>query len=276
MRPLINKETVMCMSLAARPGNFGTRFHNYLYEALDLDYLYKAFSTQDIVGAIAGVRALNIRGCAISMPFKEASIPLVDELDPSAKAIDSINTIVNTNGHLKAYNTDYMAIAQLLADYQVSPDLSFALRGSGGLAKAVACALRDAGFRNGTIVARNEHTGRQLAELYGFHWAADIRDVHAQLLLNATPIGMPGGPEAEELAYTPEQIAAADVIFEVVASSGGTPLIRAAREQHKRLITGEEVFALQAVEQFVLYTGIRPDAELFARAAAHARGQSVH
>ncbi len=275
MRPLINKETVMCMSLAARPGNFGTRFHNYLYEALDLDYLYKAFSTQDIVGAIAGVRALNIRGCAISMPFKEASIPLVDELDPSAQAIDSINTIVNTNGHLKAYNTDYMAIAQLLADYQVSPDLSFALRGSGGLAKAVACALRDAGFRNGTIVARNEHTGRQLAELYGFHWAADIRDVHAQLLLNATPIGMPGGPEAEELAYTPEQIAAADVIFEVVASSGGTPLIRAAREQHKRLITGEEVFALQAVEQFVLYTGIRPDAELFARAAAHARGQSV-
>ena len=276
MRPLINKETVMCMSLAARPGNFGTRFHNYLYDALDLDYLYKAFSTQDIVGAIAGVRALNIRGCAISMPFKEASIPLVDELDPSAKAIDSINTIVNTNGHLKAYNTDYMAIAQLLADYQVSPDLSFALRGSGGMAKAVACALRDAGFRNGTIVARNEHTGRQLAELYGFHWAADIRDVHAQLLLNATPIGMPGGPEAEELAYTPEQIAAADVIFEVVASSGGTPLIRAAREQHKRLITGEEVFALQAVEQFVLYTGIRPDAELFARAAAHARGQSVH
>ena len=276
MRPLINKETVMCMSLAARPGNFGTRFHNYLYEALDLDYLYKAFSTQDIVGAIAGVRALNIRGCAISMPFKEASSPLVDELDPSAQAIDSINTIVNTNGHLKAYNTDYMAIAQLLADYQVSPDLSFALRGSGGMAKAVACALRDAGFRNGTIVARNEHTGRQLAELYGFHWAADIRDVHAQLLLNATPIGMPGGPEAEELAYTPEQIAAADVIFEVVASSGGTPLIRAAREQHKRLITGEEVFALQAVEQFVLYTGIRPDAELFARAAAHARGQSVH
>lgn len=275
MRPLINKETVMCMSLAARPGNFGTRFHNYLYEALDLDYLYKAFSTQDIVGAIAGVRALNIRGCAISMPFKEASIPLVDELDPSAKAIDSINTIVNTNGHLKAYNTDYMAIAQLLADYQVSPDLSFALRGSGGMAKAVACALRDAGFRNGTIVARNEHTGRQLAELYGFHWAADIRDVHAQLLLNATPIGMPGGPEAEELAYTPEQIAAADVIFEVVASSGGTPLIRAAREQHKRLITGEEVFALQAVEQFVLYTGIRPDAELFARAAAHARGQGA-
>ena len=243
MRPLINKETVMCMSLAARPGNFGTRFHNFLYEELGLDYLYKAFRTQDIVGAIAGVRALNIRGCAISMPFKEACIPLVDELDPSAQAIDSINTIVNTDGHLKAYNTDYIAIAQLLADYQVSPDLSFALRGSGGMAKAVACALRDAGFRHGTIIARNERTGRQLAELYGFEWTADIRDVQAQLLLTATPIGMPGGPEADELAYTPEQIAAADVIFEVVAASEGTPLTRVSREQHKRLITGEEVNA---------------------------------
>ena len=58
-----------------------------------------------------------------------------------------------------------------------------------------------------------------------------------------------------------------------VAAARRSP--RVAREQHKRLITGEEVFALQAVEQFVLYTGIRPDAELFARAAAHARGQSV-
>src|SRR5574344_158860 len=134
MRPLINKETVMCMSLAARPGNFGTRFHNFLYEELGLDYLYKAFRTQDIVGAIAGVRALNIRGCAISMPFKEACIPLVDELDPSAQAIDSINTIVNTDGHLKAYNTDYIAIAQLLAAHQVSADLRFSLRGSGGMA----------------------------------------------------------------------------------------------------------------------------------------------
>ena len=90
----LNKDTQVCMSLAARPGNFGTRFHNYLYDALDLDYLYKAFTTTDLTAAIGGVRALGIRGCAISMPFKEACIPLLDELDASAKAIDSVNTIV--------------------------------------------------------------------------------------------------------------------------------------------------------------------------------------
>ena len=275
MRPLINKDTVMCMSLSARPSNFGTRFHNYLYDALGLDYVYKAFSTQDIVGAIAGVRALNIRGCAISMPFKEACIPLVDELAPSAKAIDSINTIVNTNGHLKAYNTDYSAIAQLLRDYQVPTEFSFALLGSGGMAKATACALRDAGFRRGTIVARNEQTGRQLAELYGFAWQAGAAGLEADLLLNTTPIGMPGSPEEAELAFTEAHIAAARVVFDMVAAVSGTPLIHAANAAGKTVIRGTEVFALQAVEQFVLYTGIRPDAELFAQAAAHARQQPV-
>lgn len=68
----INKDTQLCMSLAGRPGNFDTRFHNYLYQQLGLNYLYKAFTTQDIAATIGGVRALGIRGCAVSMPFKRA------------------------------------------------------------------------------------------------------------------------------------------------------------------------------------------------------------
>lgn len=114
----LNKDTTICMSLAARPSNFGTRFHNYLYDAMDLDYLYKAFTTRDLKAAIGGVRALGIRGCAISMPFKEECIPMLDELDASAKAINSVNTIVNNDGYLKAYNTDYIAIATLLKQYK--------------------------------------------------------------------------------------------------------------------------------------------------------------
>jgi len=113
-----NKDTQLCMSLSARPGNFGLRFHNHLYEQLGLNFYYKAFSSQDLAGAIGGIRALGIRGCGVSMPFKEASIALVDELDSSVKAIASLNTIVNTAGHLKAYNTDYIAIAQLLKSMQ--------------------------------------------------------------------------------------------------------------------------------------------------------------
>ncbi len=91
-----NRDTQLCMSLSGRPGNFGLRFHNHLYEQLGLNFYYKAFSSQDLPGAVGGIRALGIRGCGVSMPFKEACIALVDELDASAAAIQSINTIVNT------------------------------------------------------------------------------------------------------------------------------------------------------------------------------------
>ena len=67
---LINKDTRLCISLSGRPGNFGTRFHNYLYQKLGLNFVYKAFSTDDIEHAVKGVRALGIRGCSVSMPFK--------------------------------------------------------------------------------------------------------------------------------------------------------------------------------------------------------------
>ncbi|RMP18364.1 Shikimate 5-dehydrogenase [Pseudomonas amygdali pv. lachrymans] len=154
-----NRDTLLCMSMAARPGNFGVRFHNHLYQQLGLNFYYKTFSPNDLAAAVAGIRSLGIRGSAVSMPFKEACIELVDELDASAAAIQSINTIVNTDGHLKAFNTDYIAVAQLMESHAV-PRSAFALRGSGGMAKAVAFALRDAGFTDGLIVARNEQAGR--------------------------------------------------------------------------------------------------------------------
>lgn len=271
----LNKDTQVCMSLAARPGNFGTRFHNYLYNALNLDYLYKAFTTQDLAAAIAGVRALAIRGCAISMPFKEDCIPLLDEMDDSAKAIDSVNTIVNSNGWLKGYNTDYIAITTLLKQYRVSSGLTFALRGSGGMAKAVACALKDSGFNQGYIIARNETRGRELAALYGLTWRADLDGLQPELLINATPTGMAGSVDADRLSFSQESITATSVIFDVVALPALTPLVRMAHELGKVVITGAQVFAIQAVEQFVLYTGMRPSDALFREAAEYARGSKT-
>ena len=92
---MINKDTQLCMSLSGRPGNFGTTFHNYLYQKLGLNFIYKAFTTTDIESAVKGIRALGIRGCAVSMPFKESCMPFLDEISPSAQAIQSVNTIVS-------------------------------------------------------------------------------------------------------------------------------------------------------------------------------------
>src|SRR6516165_170573 len=84
MKPPLTKDTQLCISLAARPSNIGTMFHNHLYDELGLDFIYKAFTTTDIAAAIAGVRALGIRGCSVSMPFKRDVIALVDEVEDSA------------------------------------------------------------------------------------------------------------------------------------------------------------------------------------------------
>lgn len=270
MKPPIGRDTKLCMSLSARPGNFGSRFQNHLYEALGLDYVYKSFTTQNLPAAIGGIRALGIRGCAISMPFKEAVIPLIDTLEASARAIESINTIVNDDGHLTGYNTDYSAVRTLAEQSGLDRGAPFILRGSGGMAKAVAAALRDGGFHNGTILARNAQSGPALAARYGFRWQAAAEGLSAPFLINASPLGMAGADEAV-LAFTPAQIAAAAVVFDVVAVPLETPLLAAARAAGKRLITGGEVAVLQALAQFELYTGATPTPAQVEQAAAFAR-----
>ncbi|RYX96126.1 MAG: shikimate 5-dehydrogenase [Comamonadaceae bacterium] len=270
----LTKDTQLCMSLAARPSNIGTRFHNFLYEELGLDFVYKAFALTDatqLAAAIGGIRALGVRGCAVSMPFKEAVIPMVDVLDASAGRLQSINTIVNEGGRLLAYNTDYIAVRQLLGRHPVQPGLKVALRGSGGMARAVLAALVDGGLVDGTVVSRNAVAGRALAAAHGWCWQSDAEDIEADWLVNVTPIGMAGGADAGTLAFSPAQIEAADRVFDVVALPARTPLIREAERQGKPVITGAEVIALQAAAQFTLYTGVTLTDDQIARASQFSR-----
>lgn len=266
----ISKDFTLCISLAARPSNIGTRFHNFLYEALDLPFIYKAFAPIDIANAVLGVRGLGIRGAAVSMPYKAAVIPLLDEIDASAAEIGAVNTIVNTDGHLHGYNTDVIAVEQLLATNRVRPDLPVALLGSGGMASACAAALARGGFSNVTVVARNATAGCALADRHGWSWT-DHAEPRYSTLLNATPIGMAGGADSAAMPVAPEVVEHADTVFDVIAYPPDTPLMRFAADRAKHCISGADVMVLQAVEQFELYTGIRPNAELIAAAAAHSR-----
>lgn len=266
---MLNKDTQLCISLSARPSNIGTWFHNRLYDELGLNYVYKAFAPRDLEQAVAGIRGFPIRGAAVSMPYKEAVIPMLDRLNDSAMAIDSVNTIVNDDGILTGYNTDYSAVASLVRSHHVPTDLSIAVRGSGGMAKAVVAACRDTGFA-GTVVARNHETGSALAQRYG--WAySDSVPTGTQVLVNVTPIGMSGGPEENTSSFTDAEIADAEWVFDVVAMPENTPLIAKSRAAKKKIITGAEVIALQAAEQFVLYTGIRPSDEQIRAASLYSR-----
>lgn len=267
----INKDTKLCISISARPSNFGTTFHNYLYQKLGLDFIYKAFQVEDIEHAVKGVRALGIRGCAVSMPHKESCMAFVDEISESAAAIQSVNTIVNDNGYLKAYNTDYIAIYKLIEKYQLDKTKSVIVHGSGGMAKAVAAAFKNSGFSHLKVYARNAETGKNLAALYGFEYISTLENQQADILVNVTPIGMKGGKDEFELAFPEALIKAAETAFDVVAMPVETPFIKLAERLNKQVISGAEVIVLQAVEQFELYTHQRPSDELVIEAGDVAR-----
>lgn len=127
------------------------------------------------------------------------------------------------------------------------------------------------GFNSVTVVARNEVTGPALAEKYGFSWSVELGELRPQVIINCTPIGMEGGAEAADMPVPEDAVAAASVVFDVVPRPTWTPLLRCAEKHGKTCITGAEVMSIQALEQFVLYTGIRPDAELVAKATAFSR-----
>lgn len=266
---MLNKDTRVCISLAGRPSDLGTRFHNFLYAELDLDFLYKAFSTDDLEGAILGVRALGFRGCSVSMPFKSAVIPLLDEIEDSAADIGAVNTIVNDDGLLTGSNTDVEAVAALLGERALDPSSRVVIRGSGSMASAVSAAFARAGFGRTTVWARNAEAGAAMAERDG-HRFTDAEPDDADVLVNVTPLGMTG-PDEDVLAFDPDLVRGASAVVDVVALPVETPLVRAARAAGLPVVTGAEVHALQAALQFARYTGVTLSREQVDRAHAFAR-----
>ncbi|MCH6196329.1 shikimate 5-dehydrogenase [Corynebacterium mastitidis] len=252
---LVDRDTTLCISLAERPSNHGVRFHNWLYSQLGLNYLYKSIAPEDITAAVVGIRGLGIRGAGVSMPYKEEVIDLLDSLDPSAQRLGAVNTIVNDEGRLTGYNTDYIAVKSLMQTHRVDPGHQVALRGSGGMASAVATVLKDLGFA-GTIVARNHMTGSRLAARLGWEFSTEVPQ-EATFLVNVTPLGMRGAEESVQ-AFSDADLAHASVVCDAVAMPVTTPLICRSRTLGIPVIHGGEIIALQAAEQFALYTGITP------------------
>ena len=246
------------MSLASRPGNFGTRLHNFLYAAMNLNYMYKAFTTADLKSAVVGIRALAIRGCAISMPFKEDVMQYLDHIDPSAERIRAVNTIVNDDGVLTGFNTDYTAIQKIVAERAVPLSARICVFGSGGMAKAIVSALDGGGYKAVNIVARNARTGGPLAGKYGYRWLPEIpEDERFEVLINATPVGM--FPDTQGCPFPEYYVRDAQLVIDAVGNPVQTQLIQTATAFKKAHVTGFDITIIQSIGQFHMYTGILPD-----------------
>lgn len=252
--PFPNKDTVVCISIASRPSNFGCTLHNAGYRALNLNFIYKSFGITDQKALIDAVRVMGIRGCSVSMPFKQSIIKELDKLDATAKEIGAVNTIVNDSGILTGYNTDTFGAEMALRNIGFVPDERVLLIGAGGVARAIICALNRLKAVNITICNRNAEKIDELdseRRLYRIDWE-DRNGFKADLLINATPIGM--SPETNSMPISKEAINNFKSFFDVVVSPPKTRLIARAVSLNKNVIHGYQMSFYQAVKQFELYT----------------------
>lgn len=246
----------LCGSISLYPVSLGAAMHLAGYRALDLPFTYVPFRVTDLAGAIAGMRALGIRGFGISMPYKQAIMPLVDELDPLAARIGAVNTVVNEEGRLRGHNTDCVGAARALEEERPAKGARILVLGAGGAGRAVVFGLAD---RGAEVVVANRDTGKAealAAEIGGravslehAREAASSYDV----VVNASSVGM---REVDTSSPLPEEcIAAGQVVMDIVYKPIETELVRAARRRGARVIHGGRMLLHQAARQFELYTG---------------------
>lgn len=253
--PFPNRDTVVCISIASRPSNFGCTLHNAGYRALGLNYLYKSFATTDVHGTIAGVRAMGIRGCSVSMPFKQTVIPELDQLDDAAKEIGAVNTIVNDSGVLTGYNTDAFGAATVLKENGFQSNEKVLLLGAGGVAKAILYALTHLGATNIALCNRTPEKIDALdnkQQHVRIHWE-ERNTYHADWFINATPMGM--SPHQNQMPLEEGSVNCYGAFFDVVVTPPRTKLTKQAARLQKKVIHGYQMSFYQAVKQFELYTG---------------------
>jgi shikimate dehydrogenase len=263
-----SRRVTLCGSLSLHPVSLGAAMHLAGYAALDLPFSYVPFGVTDLAGAITGMRALGIRGLGISMPYKQAVLPLCDDVEPTARAIGAVNTVVNDAGRLTGHNTD--ATGALRALEERVGDLSgkrVLLLGAGGAAKAVAHGVSGAGSRL-RIANRDLERARELAEAVGGEAVTLESGVRSasdhDVVINATSVGMSDVDANSPLPD--ESLRAGQVVMDIVYKPLDTQLVRAARRRGATVIDGSRMLLFQAMRQFELYTGADAPREAMERA----------
>ncbi len=233
--------------------------HNTGFRVLGIPAVYLRWEIPpERLGAfVDALRLLDIRGCSVTIPHKQAVMPFLDVVSERATLAGAANTLYWKDGALCGDNTD---VAGFLAPLGAEPldRMDALLLGAGGAAHAVAAALRLRGCRRVRVCTPGNRRHLDLAGRFGFTPVAweERHDLPAGLVINATPLGMHGKTEGE----TPYDFARAPgvpggIAYDIVYNPARTRFLCEAARAGRRCVNGVEMFFGQADAQFRIWTG---------------------
>jgi shikimate dehydrogenase len=240
------------------------------YRIIDADR--QRFGADDLPGLLDWAQRLGFDGLNVTHPFKQAVLPLLDELSDDADDLGAVNTVVFRDGRRLGRNTDWSGYGA--AFRSALPDAvrdRAVVVGAGGAGVAVGYGLLDQGAEHVAVLdsdpERAEACAIRLAKGYGDHRVTPVTDLaralgEAQGVVNATPVGMTGHPGSS----VPEHLLRPDLwVSDVVYFPLETELVLSARARGCRVVSGGGMAVHQAVGAFEYFTGRVPDAERMAR-----------
>ena len=240
----------------------GLRGHYQLIEVAGAD-------AAGLAMMLEGVRRLGFAGVNVTFPYKEAVVPLLDELAPAAATMAAVNTVVAREGRLIGHNTDTTGFARAVAPLLAPSGNAVAVIGTGGVGKAIAFALASLKVTDLRIFdsepARAEKLAALLAKHGGARVATSVEDAlrGATGLVNGTPVGMlPNRDTPVPSSLLRENLWVADAVYSPLI----TPLLAAAQAKGARIMTGRELAIYQAADAFELFTGLAPSTEVMGEA----------
>ncbi len=256
--------------------------HNAAFRYLGMDMNYMAFRVepQGLIQALQGLKALGCRGANVTVPYKEETFSLADWLDPSARELGAVNTLVFRNGATCGYNTDVAGVDQAIRLLAPAGRRALLL-GAGGAARAAALVLARGGFASLTITNRTggraERLAADLEAIVGrpvgevVPWG-EVPEKAPDLVVNATSLGLDANPWPEDLldGYLASTVQG-KVLDLVYSPVGETPLVVAARSRGMEARGGEEVLLYQGAEAFSLFTGKDAPVDVMRSALEQAR-----
>lgn len=255
------------------------QIHNAAFKTIGINAVYLTFEVKKefLKKALDGVKALGIKGLNVTIPHKVNVIKYLNKLTYEANLIGAVNTILNEDGKLIGFNTDYTGVLKTFETYKIDlTNKKIVLLGAGGAAKAIAFAIAE---KASSLIILNRTKRKAVNLVKELNKKLKVNALgnsltfkalknslkDADILINATSVGME--PNVNQTLVAKELLQKDMVVFDIIYNPLETKLLKEAREIGAKCINGVEMLVQQAAEAFKIWFKIEPPINEMRKAA---------